>query len=160
MSSLGRSRAGRGLTTPSPLRLRSLLPHPHPSRNFAKTDSLVPASPVERRPAPHTPRGGAAYPDASRLSISHPPSSDSGSDPREGPRRNSMPPPVTPTAGRDHLHFAERVLVTPVNEKGSGLDIDTADYLLSAFESAECIGEGNHSKVYRVTVRKQVTSFL
>ena len=71
-----------------------------------------------------------------------------------------MPPPVTPTAGRDHLHFAERVLVTPVNEKGSGLDIDTADYLLSAFESAECIGEGNHSKVYRVTVPKRVTSFL
>lgn len=59
-----------------------------------------------------------------------------------------MPPPVTPTAGRD-FRSSTSLLVTPVNARTTKLDLDQS--LTSRFEKVEQIGKGEFSTVYRVT---------
>jgi mitosis inhibitor protein kinase SWE1 len=104
---------------------------------FAKTNLFDPASPLDGRRTPQTPQESLLPLDTSRLSISQ--TSESYSD---------MPPPVTPTAGRD-LRSSTSLLVTPVNARTSNLDVDAS--LNSRFDKVEQIGKGEFSTVYRVT---------
>ncbi|RKL48544.1 hypothetical protein BFJ72_g1443 [Fusarium proliferatum] len=96
------------------------------------------SSPLDGRRTPQTPRESLLPLDTSRLSISQ--IGDAFSD--------SMPPPVTPTAGRD-LRSSTSLLVTPVNARTSNIDIDAS--LSSRFDKVEQIGKGEFSVVYRVT---------
>ncbi|KAI1009614.1 hypothetical protein LB504_003332 [Fusarium proliferatum] len=96
------------------------------------------SSPLDGRRTPQTPRESLLPLDTSRLSISQ--IGDAFSD--------SMPPPVTPTAGRD-LRSSTSLLVTPVNARTSTIDIDAS--LSSRFDKVEQIGKGEFSVVYRVT---------
>ncbi|KAH7266211.1 mitosis inhibitor protein kinase swe1 [Fusarium solani] len=95
------------------------------------------SSPLDGRRTPQTPQESLLPLDTSRLSISQ--TSESYSD---------MPPPVTPTAGRD-LRSSTSLLVTPVNARTSNLDVDAS--LNSRFDKVEQIGKGEFSTVYRVT---------
>ncbi|KAL2687123.1 hypothetical protein Neosp_004676 [[Neocosmospora] mangrovei] len=136
-SSLSRSRAQRGLHSPSSLST-SLMSQPLIYREaFTKTNLSDPASPLDGRRTPQTPQESLLPLDTSRLSISQ--TSESYSD---------MPPPVTPTAGRD-LRSSTSLLVTPVNARTSNLDVDAS--LNSRFDKVEQIGKGEFSTVYRVT---------
>ncbi|KAI1005441.1 hypothetical protein K3495_g2780 [Podosphaera aphanis] len=96
--------------------------------------------------APTTPQDIMAPPDPSGLSISN--------------HRNlhvkkstptSMPPPVTPTTGREY-HFkvgvARRLSTTPINAFAQ-TEVDIS--LSSKFEKVEMIGTGEFSQVFRVT---------
>ncbi|SCO77925.1 related to protein kinase SWE1 [Fusarium oxysporum] len=96
------------------------------------------SSPLDGRRTPQTPRESLLPLDTSRLSISQ--IGDGFSD--------NMPPPVTPTAGRD-LRSSTSLLVTPVNARTSNIDIDAS--LSSRFDKVEQIGKGEFSIVYRVT---------
>ncbi|KAG5794194.1 hypothetical protein H9Q69_006756 [Fusarium xylarioides] len=96
------------------------------------------SSPLDGRRTPQTPRESLLPLDTSRLSISQ--IGDGFSD--------NMPPPVTPTAGRD-LRSSTSLLVTPVNARTSNIDIDAS--LSSRFDKVEQIGKGEFSVVYRVT---------
>ncbi|KAI1013586.1 hypothetical protein LB503_001636 [Fusarium chuoi] len=96
------------------------------------------SSPLDGRRTPQTPRESLLPLDTSRLSISQ--IGDAFSD--------SMPPPVTPTAGRD-LRSSTSLLVTPVNARTSNIDMDAS--LSSRFDKVEQIGKGEFSVVYRVT---------
>ncbi|EWG40691.1 WEE/WEE-UNCLASSIFIED protein kinase [Fusarium verticillioides 7600] len=139
LSSFGRSRARRGLHSPSPLSTVSLshsLSSPH--ETFTKSKLCESASPLDGRRTPQTPRESLLPLDTSRLSISQ--IGDGFSD--------NMPPPVTPTAGRD-LRSSTSLLVTPVNARTSNIDIDAS--LSSRFDKVEQIGKGEFSVVYRVT---------
>jgi mitosis inhibitor protein kinase SWE1 len=152
LPSLSRSRAGRGLSTPSPLRPRPDSPRVKAPENLiAKVESLDPASPTEERRPPQTPQPSFVYPDASGLSISHPLDS--------AVRKNSMPPPVTPTTtGRGQLKGSAG-LVTPMNGRRAKLDLD--ECLVARFDTVDAIGKGNFSAVYRVTKSATPhTSFL
>ncbi|KAF4447299.1 WEE/WEE-UNCLASSIFIED protein kinase [Fusarium austroafricanum] len=96
------------------------------------------SSPLDGRRTPQTPRESLLPLDTSRLSISQ--LGDTFSD--------NMPPPVTPTAGRE-LRSSTSLLVTPVNARTSNIDIDAS--LSSRFDKVEQIGKGEFSVVYRVT---------
>ncbi|KAF5615991.1 WEE WEE-unclassified kinase [Fusarium sp. NRRL 52700] len=96
------------------------------------------SSPLDGRRTPQTPRESLLPLDTSRLSISQ--IGDGFPD--------NMPPPVTPTAGRD-LRSSTSLLVTPVNARTSNIDIDAS--LSSRFDKVEQIGKGEFSVVYRVT---------
>ncbi|KAF4954807.1 hypothetical protein FSARC_12024 [Fusarium sarcochroum] len=96
------------------------------------------SSPLDGRRTPQTPRESLLPLDTSRLSISQ--AGEAFSD--------NMPPPVTPTAGRD-LRSSTSLLVTPVNVRTSNVDIDAS--LSSRFDKVEQIGKGEFSVVYRVT---------
>ncbi|KIL96511.1 wee wee-unclassified protein kinase [Fusarium avenaceum] len=104
------------------------------------------SSPLDGRRTPQTPRESLLPLDTSRLSISQ--AGDSYSD--------NMPPPSTPTAGRD-LRSSTSILVTPVNVRTNNLDIDAS--LSSRFEKVEQIGMGEFSTVYRVTQADRPMSF-
>ncbi|KAJ4155265.1 hypothetical protein LMH87_000521 [Akanthomyces muscarius] len=100
------------------------------------------ASPIERQRTPQTPHEGMLPLDTSRLSLSQIHES----------AENSMPPPVTPTAGRD-FRSSTSIFVTPVNDRTSDLDIDASLY--SKFDKVEQVGKGEFSTVYRVTKTNQ-----
>ncbi|PTD03307.1 Mitosis inhibitor protein kinase wee1 [Fusarium culmorum] len=125
LSSLSRSRARRGLHSPSPLSTVSLRHSiSSPTQTFTKSKLSVSASPLDGRRTPQTPaRAGDSFSD-------------------------NMAPPVTPTAGRD-LRSSTSLLVTPVNVRTSNVDLDVS--LSSRFEKVEQIGKGEFSLVYRVT---------
>ncbi|KAM0432400.1 hypothetical protein ACHAPT_004944 [Fusarium lateritium] len=95
------------------------------------------SSPLDGRRTPQTPQESLLPLDTSRLSIS-----------QTGESYSDMPPPVTPTAGRD-LRSSTSLLVTPVNARTSNLDVDAS--LNARFDKVEQIGKGEFSTVYRVT---------
>ncbi|KAF5003219.1 hypothetical protein FDECE_10217 [Fusarium decemcellulare] len=138
-SSLSRSRAQRGLHSPSHL-VTTALSHSlsYPEEVYTKTKPFHTASPLDGRRTPQTPQESLLPLDTSRLSISQ--AGDAFSD--------NMPPPVTPTAGRD-LRSSTSLLVTPVNARTSNVDIDACLY--SRFDKVDQIGKGEFSTVYRVT---------
>ena len=88
-------------------------------------------------------------PDPSGLSISNP---RDGQAAKPSVGSASMPPPATPTTGRDY--FAKvgngRISTTPISGFAPA-EIDES--LTSRFEKAEMIGTGEFSRVYRVTQR-------
>ncbi|KAF4981601.1 hypothetical protein FZEAL_2613 [Fusarium zealandicum] len=137
-TSLSRSRAQRGLHSPSSLSTLSYSHGIESKRTFTKTISVDTASPIDGRRTPQTPQESMLPLDTSRLSISQ--AGDSFSD--------SMRPPVTPTAGRD-LRSSTSLLVTPVNARTSNVDVDSSLY--SRFDKVDQIGKGEFSTVYRVT---------
>ncbi|KAM3558083.1 hypothetical protein ARSEF4850_004769 [Beauveria asiatica] len=100
------------------------------------------ASPIERQRTPQTPHEGMLPLDTSRLSLSQ----------FNEATESSMPPPVTPTAGRD-FRSSTSIFVTPVNDRTSDLDIDASLY--SKFDKVEQVGKGEFSTVYRVTKTNQ-----
>jgi mitosis inhibitor protein kinase SWE1 len=164
-SSFSRSRALRGsnLQSPTPLIPKSLTTSflsPSRKPGFAKFSHVAPASPLERidfmeRLSPRTPQEHMLPPDPSGLSISNP---------RDGQAANagvhssaSMPPPATPTAGRDYFPSVgdRRESTTPI----STFAPTEIDHSLSArFEKVEMIGTGEFSQVYRVTQTSQLPS--
>ncbi|QSZ36814.1 hypothetical protein DSL72_006697 [Monilinia vaccinii-corymbosi] len=156
--SFSRSRALRGMQSPSPLMAKSLTTSfLSPSRNssrkpgFAKISHVAPASPLERvdfieRLSPCTPQDSMLPPDPSGLSISNH---------RDGYAQLSAPaapPPATPTTGRDYFGEAS---TTPV---GSFPPRDVDESLVSRFDQVEMIGTGEFSQVYRVTQSSQKAS--
>lgn len=108
----------------------------------AHTNNHSAASPVERQPTPQTPHEGMLPLDTSRLSLSQ----------MNENAESSMPPPVTPTTGRD-FRSSTSIFVTPVNDRTSDLDIDASLY--SKFDKVEQVGKGEFSTVYRVTKTSQ-----
>ncbi|KAF5022409.1 hypothetical protein F66182_5549 [Fusarium sp. NRRL 66182] len=147
LSSFSRSRAQRGLHSPSTLSTVSLRHSlSSPKEAITKTKFSNSASPLDGRRTPQTPRESLLPLDTSRLSISQ--AGDSYSD--------NMPPPVTPTAGRD-LRSSTSLLVTPVNARMSNVDIDAS--LSSRFDKVDQIGKGEFSIVYRVTQSDQQMAF-
>lgn len=102
------------------------------------------ASPIERQQTrtPQTPHEGMLPLDTSRLSLSQ----------INEAAESSMPPPVTPTTGRD-FRSSTSIFVTPVNDRTSDLDIDASLY--SKFDKVEQVGKGEFSTVYRVTKTSQ-----
>lgn len=153
--SFSQSRAARASHhSPTPLLPKSLTtPFLTPSRpGFTKMSHVAPASPLERidfleRLSPRTPQDSMLPPDPSGLSISNPRDNQAA---KLGVNRASMPPPATPTAGRDYFSNIgdRRMSTTPVSTfVASELD----DSLTSRFEKAEIIGSGEFSLVYRVT---------
>ncbi|KAI0134271.1 hypothetical protein BJ170DRAFT_591251 [Xylariales sp. AK1849] len=153
LSSFRRTRAKRGsCSTPAPLetRMMSSIDKPIRRAEFAKTNRVITASPLQRlefveKASPRTPRDVDAAPDASRLSISNPgegflfPSSSG---------KNSAFPPATPTTRQDSFSlFHDRRAITPTN----GLAPHQVDAsLLSRFGKVDYIGQGEFSQVYRV----------
>jgi mitosis inhibitor protein kinase SWE1 len=85
-------------------------------------------------------------PDPSGLTISHPRDKQAA---KTGANSTSMPPPATPTAGRDYFSKigSRRLSTTPVSAFAPS-DIDES--LSSRFEKIELIGTGEFSQVYRV----------
>ena len=152
--SFSRSRALRGtnIHSPTPLIPKSLTTSflsPSRKPGFAKFSRVAPASPLERidfieRLSPRTPQEGMLPPDPSGLSISngHAKTSLSSSA--------SMPPPATPTAGRDYFgnSINRRQSSTPVSGFAPA-ELDES--LMSRFDKAEIVGTGEFSQVYRVT---------
>jgi mitosis inhibitor protein kinase SWE1 len=142
------------LHSPTPLMPRSLtLSCLTPSRKpgFAKFSHIAPASPLERvdfleRLSPRTLTDGILPPDPIGLSISNP----RGCDATSAGNRSSMPPPATPTTGREYFPLISdrRLSMTPVS-KFPAADVDES--IASRFEKAELIGTGEFSYVYRVT---------
>jgi mitosis inhibitor protein kinase SWE1 len=129
----------------------SSLESPSANRTFAPLMSAVrPAisrestsSPVDGRRTPQTPQEGILPLDTSRLSISQ--------------ASDFMPPPMTPTAGRDFRSSTTSIFQTPVNVRTSNLDIDASLY--SRFDKVEQVGKGEFSAVYRVTQTDYPCSF-
>ncbi|ESZ96522.1 hypothetical protein SBOR_3144 [Sclerotinia borealis F-4128] len=153
--SFSRSRALRGMQSPSPLMAKSLTTSflsVSRKPGFAKLSHVAPASPLERvdfieRLSPCTPQDSMLPPDPSGLSISNH---------RDGQAQlgaNSAPvaahPPATPTTGRD---FFGKPSTTPV---GSFPPRDVDESLVSRFDQVEMIGSGEFSQVYRVTQSSQ-----
>jgi mitosis inhibitor protein kinase SWE1 len=99
----------------------------------------IPASPVEGRRAPQTPRESVFPLDTNHLSLAR-----GGDDLVD----NVMPPPVTPTGGRDFRSSGISFL-TPVNARTSSIDIDPSMY--ARFDKVEEVGKGEFSVVYKVT---------
>jgi mitosis inhibitor protein kinase SWE1 len=114
---------------------------------------VAPASPLERidfveRLSPQTPQDSMLPPDPSGLSISNP---RDGQNAKSGLTSSaSMPPPATPTTGRDYFPQigGRRLSMTPISNF-TGTEIDES--LSSRFEKVELIGTGEFSQVYRVT---------
>ncbi|ODA80646.1 hypothetical protein RJ55_03605 [Drechmeria coniospora] len=147
--SFSRSRIHRGFMAPSPLAPKpSLLSVQCSESAFTKLASVDPASPVDGRRTPQTPQESLLPLDTSRLSISQAP---------EPFNESNMPPPVTPTAGRDFRSSAS-IFVTPVNGRVSGIDIDASLY--SRFDKVEQVGKGEFSIVYRVTKLEHANVFM
>jgi mitosis inhibitor protein kinase SWE1 len=168
MPSFGRSRALRGsnVYSPAPLTAKSLttsLLSPSRKPGFAKISHVAPASPLERidfieKLSPRTPQDTVLPPDPSGLSISN--HKNGRLQKRSPAHATSMPPPATPTSGRDHfMQFGDRQLsITPINGFGH-VEID--ETLTSRFDKVELIGRGEFSQVYRVTQPVQtLQSFL
>jgi mitosis inhibitor protein kinase SWE1 len=84
-------------------------------------------------------------PDPSGLSISN---HRDGRAASLGASTSTMPPPATPTTGRDYFSKAEAISTTPVSNFAP---VEVDDSLASRFEKAEMIGTGEFSDVYRVT---------
>ncbi|KAH7011521.1 kinase-like domain-containing protein [Ilyonectria destructans] len=135
--------------TPSLSNLSNVSEHslesPSANRTLPPTSAVRPiisrestSSPVDGRRTPQTPQESLLPLDTSRLSISQ--AGDGYSD--------NMPPPVTPTAGRD-FRSSTSLLVTPVNIRTNNVDVDTSLY--SRFDKVDQIGKGEFSTVYRVT---------
>lgn len=155
LPSLSRSRTHQNLDSPAPFPKSFTAPLSSPStkRGFAKFSHVAPASPLERidfieRLSPRTPQdNGVVPPDPSGLSISNP---------RDGPTCKaaglsmSMPPPATPTTGREYFPAIgdRRQSTTPVSTYAPP-EIDQA--LTSRFDKVELIGTGEFSSVYKVT---------
>jgi mitosis inhibitor protein kinase SWE1 len=158
MPSFSRSRARRGLNvySPAPLipvSLTSSFVSPSRKPGFAKLSHVAPASPLERidfieRISPRTPQESMLPPN---------PSSSSIYNRRDGhlPKQSlsgtaAMPPPATPTTGRDYFTTFgnHRKSVTPINDFVAA-QVDEA--LTSRFDKVELIGTGEFSQVYRVT---------
>ncbi|KAF8865072.1 kinase-like protein [Acephala macrosclerotiorum] len=153
--SFGRTRSERAkaMQSPVPMMPKPLTAPPFttPSTKpgFAKVSHVAPASPLDRidfieRLSPHTPQDSMLPPDPSGLSISNP---------RDGPAartRASMPPPATPTAGRDYFpkNGDRRLSTTPISNFAV---VEVDDSLTARFDKAEIIGSGEFSQVYRVT---------
>lgn len=157
MPSFEKSRSLRSpnLHSPTPMMPKShtiacLSPLRTPS--FTKISIVTPASPLERidfveRQSPHTPLE-MLPPDPSGLSISNHRDSQTT---RSGLGNSvSMPPPATPTTGREYFPQIgdRRLSMTPISNF-TGTDIDES--LSSRFEKVELIGTGEFSQVYRVT---------
>lgn len=116
---------------------------------LTKKHQRTSTSPLDRidfieRLSPHTPQDSMLPPDPSGLSISNP---------RDGPAartRASMPPPATPTAGRDYFpkNGDRRLSTTPISNFAV---VEVDDSLTARFDKAEIIGSGEFSQVYRVT---------
>jgi mitosis inhibitor protein kinase SWE1 len=126
-----------------------------PSRKpgFAKFSHVAPASPLERidfieRLSPHTPQESMLPPDPSGLSIYNKKDDQPQNQNMSG--KAAMPPPATPTTGRDYFtSFGnQRKSVTPINDFIAA-QVDEA--LTSRFDKVELIGTGEFSQVYRVT---------
>lgn len=146
-SSFGRTRAIRGLSAPSPLTSqRPQLSLPRSENAYTNLASVDAASPVDDQKTPQTPQESLLPLDTSRLSIS------------QGPDGlgESMPPPVTPTAGRD-FRPSTSIFATPVNDRVSSVDVDASLY--SRFDKVEQIGKGEFSTVYRVTKQDHANVF-
>jgi mitosis inhibitor protein kinase SWE1 len=152
---LSRSRGLRGPSSqsPTPQIPKSLTaPFLSPRKlGFAKVSHIAPASPLERidyieRLSPHTPQDGMLPPDPSGLSISNP---RDGQAVKLGAFNASMPPPATPTTGREYFPIVERRLSTTPISNFAPAEFDEA--LTSRFEKVEMIGTGEFSQVYRVT---------
>ncbi|KAH7149267.1 hypothetical protein B0J13DRAFT_301571 [Dactylonectria estremocensis] len=135
--------------TPSLSNLSNVSEHslesPSANRTLPPTSAVRPmisrestSSPVDGRRTPQTPQESLLPLDTSRLSISQ--AGDGYTD--------NMPPPSTPTAGRD-FRSSTSLLVTPVNMRTSNVEVDTS--LGSRFDKVEQIGQGEFSTVYRVT---------
>ena len=165
--SFGRSRGLRASHQfPAPLLPKSLTtPFLSPSSKpgFTKISHVAPASPLERidfmerlSSTPQTPQDSMLPPDPSGLTISNP---RDGQAARLAGNRASMPPPATPTTGRDY--FANigdrRNSMTPVSTFAPA-EIDES--LNSRFEKVEIIGSGEFSQVYRVTQPQASTRTL
>lgn len=121
------------------------LESPSANRTWAPTSAVRPvisrestSSPVDGRRTPQTPQESMLPLNTSRLSISQ--AGDGYVD--------MLPPPVTPTAGRD-LRSSTSLLVTPVNMRLSNVDVDAS--LFDRFDKVEPIGQGEFSIVYRVS---------
>jgi len=153
---LSRSRVLRGpsIQSPTPLIPKSLtVPFLSPRKpGFAKVSHVAPASPLERidfieRLAPHTPQDGMLPPDPSGLSISNP---RDGQAIKSGAINASMPPPATPTTGREYFPMVgeRRLSTTPISTFAPA---EFDESLTSRFEKVEMIGTGEFSHVYRVT---------
>jgi mitosis inhibitor protein kinase SWE1 len=156
--SFSRSRALRGsnLHSPTPLIPKSLTTSfltPSMKPGFAKLSHVAPASPLERidfieRLSPRTPQENMLPPDPSGLSISNPRDDQAA---RPGVHSSaSMPPPATPTTGREYFPNmgGRRLSTTPVSVFAP-TEIDES--LTSRFEKVEMIGIGEFSQVFRVT---------
>lgn len=106
----------------------------------ASRESIAASVPVDGRRTPQTPHEGLLPLDTSRLSLSQV---------NETPTETSMPPPVTPTTGRDFRSSTSSIFVTPVNARTGNVDIDASLY--SKFDKVEQIGKGEFSTVYKAT---------
>jgi mitosis inhibitor protein kinase SWE1 len=158
MQSFSRSRARRGLAVYSPAPLIPVSPTASfvtPSRKpgFAKFSHVAPASPLEcidfiERISPRTPQESMPPPNPSSLSIYN---RSDGQLPKQSMSGTAaMPPPATPTTGRDYFTTFgnHRKSVTPLNDFMAA-QVDEA--LTSRFDKVELIGTGEFSQVYRVT---------
>ncbi|PHH84840.1 hypothetical protein CDD83_1292 [Cordyceps sp. RAO-2017] len=112
---------------------------PTPSRESS-------SSPVDGRRTPQTPQENLLPLDTSRLSISQ----------ADNLGESTMPPPVTPTAGRD-FRSSTSIFVTPVNGRVSNIDNDSSLY--AKFDKVEQVGKGEFSTVYRVTKLEHANAF-
>ncbi|KAF7925901.1 hypothetical protein EAE99_005936 [Botrytis elliptica] len=148
--SFSRSRALRGLQSPSPLMAKSLTTSflsPSRKPGFAKISHVAPASPLERvdfleKLSPCTPQDNMLFPDPSSLSISNHRDGHAHLGANSAP---VAPPPATPTTGRDYFG---KTSTTPV---GSFPPRDVDESLVSRFNKIELIGTGEFSQVYKVT---------
>ncbi|KAL6863967.1 mitosis inhibitor protein kinase SWE1 [Trichoderma novae-zelandiae] len=156
LSSFGRARSQRGLSAPPPLQAEPPASTTQSSRASLKSTRtrvctkmmfVESASPADGRRTPQTPQDNLLPLDASRLSISR-----TG----ESRRDTTMPPPVTPTTGRD-FRSSTSIFVTPVNGRSSNVDVDAS--LHSKFDKVEQIGKGEFSTVYRVTKQDHENAF-
>ncbi|THV50217.1 hypothetical protein BGAL_0159g00020 [Botrytis galanthina] len=155
--SFSRSRALRGLQSPSPLMAKSLTTSflsPSRKPGFAKISHVAPASPLERvdfleKLSPCTPHDNMLFPDPSSLSISNHRDGHAHLGANSAP---VAPPPATPTTGRDYFG---KTSTTPV---GSFPPRDVDESLVSRFNRIELIGTGEFSQVYKVTQRAHKAS--
>ena len=141
--------------TPTRHALVSGLPHEQPSYGSPSNSRSLPAM-ASRTDfgglTPHTPLDEMPPPDHRNLSIS---------TLREGSAANSasMPPPATPTTGRDYFSKVggRHISTTPISAFAPS---DRDESLSSRFEKFEMIGTGEFSRVYRVkqTVPTQNTA--
>ncbi|KAG9234807.1 kinase-like protein [Amylocarpus encephaloides] len=160
MSSFSKSRSLRSnptIESPTPMMRKSLTISCltlSTKPGFAKFSHVAPASPLERidfidRLSPRTPHDSFVPPDPSGLSISNP---RDGQTSRAGAgKRASMPPPATPTTGRESfLQIGDRRLrMTPVSNNFTTAETDES--ISTRFVKSELIGTGEFSLVYRVT---------
>jgi mitosis inhibitor protein kinase SWE1 len=162
--SFGKSRAPRSsnlqsLTPSIPKSLTTSILCPPRKPGFAKISHVAPASPLERidfieRLSPRTPQDVMLPPDPSGLSISNPRDSQAA---KQGGLNTSMPPPATPTTGREYFpKIGDRPLSTTPISSFAPTEIDAA--LSSRFEKVELIGTGEFSQVYRVTQPASIPS--